>query len=261
MPMPPSNAEGNLNMRRNAFTLVELLVVIGIISVLAAMLLPSVEQSLQLAQLVSCQNQLRQQCQLTVMYAMDYNGNLAGPQGNAHTLYSGGAAYPSKGLLGQGLYASYLANNMDVFFCPSRGYSAGDRLTWNAIVASNFTSTAALLGQYSAGWKAGYSTVTRAYYGYPATIRPPQKASLENYAKAYRILIVDFNDWMTGPNTQRYPHNAGEYLNVVRVDGSTGTIHNWASIGLTYCGTYGYLANQQHDLAWWGIFGSGKFDK
>ena len=49
-------------MRRNiAFSIVELLVVIGIVSVIAAMLLPSLEQSLMAARTARCAGNLRQQ--------------------------------------------------------------------------------------------------------------------------------------------------------------------------------------------------------
>ena len=60
--------------KRAAFTLVELLVVIGIISLLIAMLMPSLKKAREQARLVSCQSNLRQIAILFRMYSMDYAG-------------------------------------------------------------------------------------------------------------------------------------------------------------------------------------------
>jgi prepilin-type N-terminal cleavage/methylation domain-containing protein len=113
--------------RRGAFTLVELLVVIGIIAVLVAMLLPALQKAKEAANLTACQSNLRQIGIAVIAYAQSNREWLppADATNNTHAYIgrSYGTTFGWTRRLAADKYLSASPESQkarsDVFFCPN----------------------------------------------------------------------------------------------------------------------------------------------
>jgi prepilin-type processing-associated H-X9-DG protein/prepilin-type N-terminal cleavage/methylation domain-containing protein len=95
---------------RRAFTLVELLVVIGIVSVLIALLMPALNRARSHARRIQCASNLRSMGQALTMYVHQY-GYYPGCVGWAHTALP--AIWPTRLRL-------FMGGNTKAFHCPER---------------------------------------------------------------------------------------------------------------------------------------------
>lgn len=107
--------------RRAGFTLVELLVVIGIIALLISILLPALAQAREQGKKVTCLAGLRSFGQVLQIYANDFKGRAPlGYQGNKHsgyTIYV--AASSSFQQLGTLYEYGYFKGGGQAYFCPN----------------------------------------------------------------------------------------------------------------------------------------------
>jgi len=98
-----------MKLRRNAFTLVELLVVIGIIGLLSGILLPSLCKAKARVRATACKSNLRQISLALTMYVGDFH------KYPSDTEWAGNALRWDGGKL-----LSYVGKCREVFVCPSR---------------------------------------------------------------------------------------------------------------------------------------------
>ena len=114
--------------RKPAFTLVELLVVIGIIALLISILLPVLNKAKEKANAIKCQSNLRTLMQGVILFSHEYKGYLPGNDGDRNNPiewqrdYLYGPKAPAVGTPGKapedGTIFKFVKNRQ-VYFCPS----------------------------------------------------------------------------------------------------------------------------------------------
>src|SRR5438067_2224693 len=106
------------NQTKRGFTLVELLVVIGIIAVLIAILLPTLARARDAASSAACLSNLRQMGQATVQYSNDYHGYMLPAQWLPAGLNTGVESWDT--ILVNGRYLPRPRDaKRSVFYCPA----------------------------------------------------------------------------------------------------------------------------------------------
>ncbi len=114
----------NPHRSRQGFTLIEMLVVIGIIALLAAILFPVFGRVRENSRKSSCLSNLKQLSASFLLYAQDYNDKFphsaqaSDPVGGGWVLGAGGAVYTFPTNVSQGALYPYVKNTQ-VYICPS----------------------------------------------------------------------------------------------------------------------------------------------
>src|SRR6478672_7387908 len=128
--------------KATAFTLVELLVVIGIIAVLIGILLPALSRARAAARTVACSSNLHQLVMATQMFANEHGGSLPKAQNNGSNIMKGWNTRVGKTWefsepfwAWEHVLLKYVKNNKQIFADPADP-DPRIRYTWNDSMAN-----------------------------------------------------------------------------------------------------------------------------
>jgi prepilin-type processing-associated H-X9-DG protein/prepilin-type N-terminal cleavage/methylation domain-containing protein len=220
----------------SGFTLVELLVVIGIITLLIAILLPALNKARESAQTVQCQSNMRQVVMLCQMYANENKSWLpygsANPPTNAHITW---LTY----MLGDPEYAPVPRMSgvvsPQVLRCPSNGVSMYYNTTTTTMVYAPTT--------WNGKPESNSISVNVFIVGRDDQWQHAQGKKLTQFRESTKVMMVidsddgngvdykgePFAQWTGGyiaPEHVRFRHNRGTTINMAFLDGHA---ENWSA--------------------------------
>lgn len=214
--------------RLGGFTLVELLVVIGIIAVLVALLMPSLNKARQAALAVQCSSNLRQVGTATHMYLSANRGLFLPPY--RITEKSDYVIYPD---VYQWLPALYLKENPGPFTCPSvplhEGTTTFRYLSGKRDVRINFARNLFIPrkgtviyndADFTPPLSTGRGTVSAA--NMPAYYNPGMMKGIKDSTQ-FILFVETRSTAILGHNSLRtafrFDHQGGKAMNVLFADG------------------------------------------
>jgi prepilin-type N-terminal cleavage/methylation domain-containing protein/prepilin-type processing-associated H-X9-DG protein len=251
--------------KTGGFTLVELLVVIGIIALLISILLPALNGARESARTVQCLSNMRQLGLATAQYQNDHAGWFP------PAVFPSGAAYNNRtAALWPGvLYLGGYTPNMDVYICPSVPEQLGYRFrrivetqdmfenqTWLGLRNVHYGVNIQHIWGDSAGW---YRRKTGGVdeRGTPVRITQVRSASQKismtdarNNTEPTGWFVV--NSWMASatahPVDARHRNNG---VNVLWVDGHATTIRVGNPFNPWATGLTSYRNPSDYPNDWW----------
>ena len=223
--------------RRNAFTLTELLVVIAAISVLAAFLLPSLEESLEQARRLVCQDILKQNALAQTQYASDCRGYYPSSYRAGHNTVS---AYRSS-LVESGWLIGLGYMPFELSWCPNveTGWWTMPRRRdeWNTLITANPSLVVQPASGYYYRFEGSTTFAWPSGAGYRSALHPTKDPKFSRIAITWDMQ----GGWVnatTGKLTT-YSHENG--YNILYGDGSSTWLHDpgWSrSVGYDTAGPF-----------------------
>jgi len=217
----------NKRQRETGFTLVELLVVIGIISVLISMLLPALSRVRDSANTVACQSNMRQLAQMTLIYAAENRGAL--PMGSRA---SNVAQFPHRQAM---TWRQYMAENLPekVRICTGTTVKRWDSITKKMVWPTIAPNSDEARGNF---WIAVNGNICPRNDNWqpsdPSISAKHRKLSM--FKRHAEIMMLVDNDgpeyaggWHPGEHL-RFRHAMGQSINIAFLDGHVET-WDWQS--------------------------------
>jgi prepilin-type processing-associated H-X9-DG protein/prepilin-type N-terminal cleavage/methylation domain-containing protein len=243
---------------RRAFTLVELLVVVGVIAILFALLMPAMNRARELARVAQCNSNLRQIHTGVLLYATDYNGWIMPPTYQINTSLPPGQKLT---LGGSPAWADVLlristtrwtppkqyVTNREAVYCPSQVPRAvnGGRGSY-ALNSRMFTApTGPVFAIVEPGVPATEADVTNNYYNLLRTRFPSQMYLMVDASLTSLLPSASQNyAWVTGHESFRHQNRA----NVLFHDGHIELLRRKTATETNVFGKEGVLLGDQEPV-------------